>query len=76
MDIRHAWIKKINITFEILNLIADINEFKGRWKAMRTLAPQRLTTLKRVAQSPQMVWANVLEGARLIGDPASSRMIR
>lgn len=29
MDIRHAWIKKINITFEFLNLIADIDEFWG-----------------------------------------------
>ena len=30
MDIRHAWIKKVNITLEILNLIADIDEFRGR----------------------------------------------
>ncbi len=32
----HA-IKNITITPEILKLIADIDEFKGRWKAMQTL---------------------------------------
>ncbi len=41
-------IKNITITPEILKLIADIDEFKGRWKAMQTLAPERLTSLKRV----------------------------
>ena len=35
-------IKNITITPEILKLIADIDEFKGRWKAMQTLAPERL----------------------------------
>jgi hypothetical protein len=32
-------IKNIIITPEILKLIADVDEFKGRWKAMQTLAP-------------------------------------
>jgi len=35
-------IKNIIITPEILKLIADIDEFKGRWKAMQTIAPERL----------------------------------
>lgn len=30
-------LKNITITPEILNLIADIDEFKGRWKEMQTL---------------------------------------
>ena len=34
-------IKNIPITPEILKLIAEIDEFKGRWKAMQTLAPER-----------------------------------
>ena len=42
-------IKNITITPEILKLIADIDEFKGRWKAMETFAPGRLSSLKRVA---------------------------
>jgi hypothetical protein len=36
MDIRTMHqIKNIMITLEILKLIADIDEFKGRWKAMQ-----------------------------------------
>jgi hypothetical protein len=34
-------IKNITITPEILKLIAEIDEFTGRWKAMQTLAPER-----------------------------------
>jgi hypothetical protein len=48
-------IKNITITPEILKLIADIDEFKGRWKAMHTLAPERLTSLKLVATIESIV---------------------
>jgi hypothetical protein len=34
-------IKNITMTPEILKLIAEIDEFTGRWKAMQTLAPER-----------------------------------
>ena len=37
------------ITPEILNLIAEIDEFKGGWKAYRNLAPERLDALRHVA---------------------------
>jgi hypothetical protein len=40
-------IKNITITPEILKLIADIDEFKGRWNVIETLAPEKLTSLKR-----------------------------
>lgn len=33
-------IKNITITPEILKLIADIDEFRGRWKVIETLAPE------------------------------------
>jgi hypothetical protein len=36
-------IKKITLTPEILKLISDIDEFKGRWKVIETLAPEKLT---------------------------------
>lgn len=39
----------LNITPEILGLIAEIDEFKGAWKALGTLAPERLSALRRVA---------------------------
>jgi hypothetical protein len=33
-------IKNITITLEILKLITDIDEFKGRWQVIETLAPE------------------------------------
>ncbi len=39
----------LQITPEILNLIAGLDEFKGAWQALRTLAPERLSALRRVA---------------------------
>src|SRR5467141_762494 len=60
----HA-IKNITITPEILKLIADIDEFKGRWKAMQTLAPERLTSLKRVATIESIGSSTRIEGAKL-----------
>ncbi|MDP3483519.1 MAG: hypothetical protein Q8S05_09460 [Sulfuricella sp.] len=41
----------IQITPEILTLIAKIDEFKGAWRALGTLAPNRLSALRRVATS-------------------------
>ena len=37
------------ITTEILSLIARIDEFKGAWRALGTLASDRLSALRRVA---------------------------
>jgi len=39
----------LRITPEILSLIAEIDEFKGAWRALGTLAPERLSALRRVA---------------------------
>lgn len=39
----------LQITPEILSLIARIDEFKGAWRALGTLAPDRLSALRRVA---------------------------
>jgi hypothetical protein len=41
----------LQITPEILNLIAGLDEFKGAWLALGTLAPERLSALRRVATS-------------------------
>jgi Fic family protein len=58
-------IKDITITSEILKLIADIDEFKGRWKAMQALAPERLTSLRRVATIESIGSSTRIEGAKL-----------
>ncbi|MEJ1967444.1 MAG: hypothetical protein WDN03_02220 [Rhizomicrobium sp.] len=39
----------LKITPEVLALIAEIDEFKGAWRALGTLAPERLSALRRVA---------------------------
>lgn len=39
----------LQITPEILSLIAQIDEFKGAWHALGTLAPDRLSALRLVA---------------------------
>jgi hypothetical protein len=39
----------VQISPEMLSLIAGIDEFKGAWRALGTLAPDRLSALRRVA---------------------------
>jgi len=38
------------ITPTILRLIAEIDEFKGAWKAIGRISPERLTALRRIAK--------------------------
>jgi Fic family protein len=58
-------IKNITITPEILKLIADIDEFKGRWTVIETLAPERLTSLRRIATIESVGSSTRIEGATL-----------
>jgi Fic family protein len=58
-------IKNITITPEILKLIADIDEFKGRWTVIETLAPERLTSLRRIATIESVGSSTRIEGAKL-----------
>ena len=53
------------ITPEILNLIAEVDEFKGGWKAFRNLAPERLEALRRVATVESVASSTRIEGAKL-----------
>ena len=58
-------IKNITITPEILKLIAEIDEFKGRWKVIETLAPEKLTSLRRIATIESVGSSTRIEGAKL-----------
>ena len=40
---------RLLITPEMLGIIAELDEFKGAWRALSTLAPERLLALRRVA---------------------------
>lgn len=55
----------IQITPEILSLIAEIDEFKGEWKALGTLAPERLSALRRVATIESIGSSTRIEGSKL-----------
>jgi hypothetical protein len=41
--------RTVEITPEILSFVACIDEFKGAWRTLGTLAPDRLSALRRVA---------------------------
>jgi Fic family protein len=58
-------IKNITITPEILKLIADIDEFKGRWKVIENLAPERLSSLRRIATIESVGSSTRIEGSKL-----------
>jgi len=55
----------ISITSRILNLIAELDEFKGRWDMLGRLAPDKLTSLKRVAAIESVGSSTRIEGASL-----------
>lgn len=55
----------IQISTEMLSLIAEIDEFKGAWRALGTLAPERLNALRRVATIESIGSSTRIEGSKL-----------
>ena len=55
----------LKISPEILALIAEIDEFKGAWRALGTLAPERLSALRRVATIESIGSSTRIEGSKL-----------
>ena len=55
----------LQITPELLNLIARIDEFKGAWRAFGTLAPERLSALRHVATIESIGSSTRIEGSKL-----------
>ena len=55
----------LKITNEILGLIAEIDEFKGTWRAIGRIAPERLSSLRRVATIESIGSSTRIEGAKL-----------
>ncbi len=58
-------IETIEITPELLSLLSEIDEFKGAWRALGRLAPDRLTALRRVATIESIGSSTRIEGSRL-----------
>jgi Fic family protein len=55
----------LEITPEILTLVAEIDEFKGTWRAIGRIAPERLSSLRRVATLESIGSSTRIEGATL-----------
>lgn len=55
----------IQITPELLALIAEIDEFKGAWRALGTLAPERLRALRHIATIESIGSSTRIEGSKL-----------
>ena len=55
----------LQITPEILSIIARIDEFKGAWRSLGTLAPDRLLALRRVATIESIGSSTRIEGSKL-----------
>lgn len=55
----------IQITPQVLALVAEIDEFKGAWRALGTLAPERLSALRRVATIESIGSSTRIEGSKL-----------
>jgi Fic family protein len=55
----------LKITPEILRFIAELDEFKGAWRALGTLAPERLSALRRVATIESIGSSTRIEGSKL-----------
>jgi len=53
------------ITTEMLRLISELDEFKGRWHMIHTLSPEKLTSLRRVATIESVGSSTRIEGSKL-----------
>ncbi len=52
-------------TNEVLLLISSIDEFKGEWRVVENIEPERLTSLRRVATIESIGSSTRIEGAKL-----------
>ena len=55
----------IHVTQELLALIAEIDEFTGAWRALGTLAPERLRALRHTATIESIGSSTRIEGGKL-----------
>jgi Fic family protein len=55
----------LKITPEVLAIIAELDEFKGAWRVLGTLAPERLLALRRVATIESIGSSTRIEGSKL-----------
>jgi len=58
-------IDTIQLTHQLLALLSEIDEFKGAWRALGTLAPDRLKALRHIATIESIGSSTRIEGSKL-----------
>lgn len=60
-------IKDPNIVLgqDLIKLIAEIDEFKGKWQALQSLSPDHLSALRKVATIESIASSTRIEGSKL-----------
>lgn len=53
------------LTHEIVNLISEIDEFKGKWRVLQNISPERLSALRHVATIESVGSSTRIEGVKL-----------
>ncbi len=56
---------RITVGQDLLQLIAEIDEFKGKWLAFKTMSPEYLEQLRKVASIESVGSSTRIEGAKL-----------
>ena len=69
-------LRDLIITPEVLQLIAELDEFKGRWQAAAELAPARLSALRRVATIESVGSSTRIEGVKLSDEEVEELLSR
>ena len=57
--------KNLVLTPDLLRFVGEIDEFKGAWKALGSLAPDRLATLRHITTVESVGASTRIEGAKL-----------
>jgi Fic family protein len=58
-------VETIKITTQLLALLSELDEFKGAWRALQNIAPERLSALKRIATIESIGSSTRIEGSKL-----------
>jgi Fic family protein len=58
-------IATLRISTRVLQLVGTIDEFKGAWRAIGRIAPERLSALRRIATIESAASSTRIEGAKL-----------
>ena len=65
----------IQLTHELQALFSELDEFKGAWRALSTIAPERLKALRHVATVESIGSSTRIEGSKL-SDREIERLLR